>query len=170
LIECLQDENRINRGSAATALGRIGSAEAVEPLIKCLRDVDYGVRASAVTALGRIASEIPIPHLAEVIGALVDEVADRLLDRDAPLVRMLLRSAFRSANLEMVRDSIQIVMSRLSNAEALCAPYVVALEYLQSNRDPAIMERQHPEMREAMQLLVDAFDEGRAYVTAPKIK
>jgi hypothetical protein len=118
--------------------------------------------------LGRIASEKPIPDLARVIGALIEEMADELRERAVSVVRMLLRSAFRSANLEMIRDAIDVVASRLSDSEALCAPYVAALEYLQSGRDPAVMERQHPEMREAVQLLVDVFDEGRAHVSRSK--
>ena len=160
LIECLQDEANNVRGSAATALGQIGSEQAVGPLIECLRDEDKVVRKSVKTALSRIASEKPISNLTSVIGDVIEEFNEEPRERLESVLRMLLQSAFRSGNLEIVHDSINVVMSRWSNAEVFCAPYSVALEYLESNRNPAVIERQQLEMREAVQLLVDVFDKG----------
>jgi hypothetical protein len=37
----------------------------------------------------------------------------------------------------------------------MSTPYEIAAEYLSSDRDPAVLERQQPEIREAVLLLVD---------------
>jgi vesicle coat complex subunit len=170
LIECLQDEARNVRGSAAAALGQIGSEQAVKPLIECLRDDANDVRGSAVTALGRIVSEKPTPDLDQVLDALIRELADRPQKRVEVVIRALLRSAFRSANLEMIRKTINIVTAHFDDAEAFYAPYAVALEYLQSEKNPAVLERQHPEMRDAILLLVNIFDEGYTQLQQSKQK
>ncbi len=170
LIECLKDDDSATRGSAAAALGLIGSEQAINSLIECLQDGEDKVRASAVTALGRIASEKPIPNLDQVLGALIKELADRPQKRVEIVIRALLRSAFRSANLEMVRKTINIVTAHFNNTEAFYAPYVAALEYIQSDKDPAVLERQHPEMRDAIQLLVNIFDEGYTNLQESKQK
>ena len=52
LIKQLQDQNENVRRSAALALGRIGSKDAVSALIQALQDQD--VRINAVQALGKI--------------------------------------------------------------------------------------------------------------------
>lgn len=94
-----------------------------------------------------------------------DQVWNELRDKfqketDEFSVREMLRTAFRSGNLKTVRDSIEFIKSKLDNSNEFCTPYLVALEYLDSNRNLAVIERQHLEMREAVQLLVNAFDEG----------
>ncbi len=48
----------------------------------------------------------------------------------------------------------------VSTHEGFWRPYEIAAEYLSSERDPAILEQQHPEMREAVLLLVGLFDES----------
>ena len=58
----------------------------------------------------------------------------------------------------MLRETIAAVRANLADAEPICAPYVTALDYLESDRAPAVLERQQPEMREAVQLLVEALD------------
>ena len=156
------------RQHCATTLGLIKAQEAVSILTKCLKDEANNVRGSAVTALGRIASEIPIPNLAQVMKALIEEAIESPKELLESAVQMLLRSVFRSANLGLIHDTIETVTSHLDDAEELCAPYVAALRYLQSDRDPAVMERQHPEMREAVQLLVESFDKGLAQIPIAK--
>jgi len=148
------------RQRCATALGLLRARNAVETLLECLHDEANNVRGSAATALGRIALEKPISKLPQVTIAFIEAIRNKQRKKMVSFIHPLLRASFRSANLEVVRDTIDAVMSRLSDAEALCAPYTLALEYLQSGRDPAVMDRQHQEMREAIQLLVDAFDKG----------
>ncbi|MFQ5754021.1 MAG: HEAT repeat domain-containing protein, partial [bacterium] len=140
--------------------GRIGSEQAVQPLIECLHDKANNVRGSALTALSRIASEKPIAELSRVIYVLIENLEQEPRDRAESIVRMLLRSAFRSANLDMISDVIHVVSSHLPDSDVLCAPYLVTLEYLKSGREPSVIERQHPEMREAIELLVEVFDKG----------
>ncbi|MDP7590040.1 MAG: HEAT repeat domain-containing protein [Candidatus Poseidoniia archaeon] len=64
------------REAAAEALGKIGDARAVKPLIKALRDVAFDVRLNAAFALGRIGE----PAIESLIEALEDGNG---LDREA---------------------------------------------------------------------------------------
>ena len=43
---------------------------------------------------------------------------------------------------------------------AFYIPYKVAIDYLDSGKHPAIIEKQHPEVREAVLLLVGEFEKG----------
>jgi energy-coupling factor transporter ATP-binding protein EcfA2 len=64
LINDLAAKDRDVRGSAADALGRIGSEKAVEPLITALSsDKESAVRGSAASALGGIGSEKAVEPL-----------------------------------------------------------------------------------------------------------
>ena len=116
------------------------------------------------TGFERTDNSLQPRDLARTIGTVLEEMANASQEQLISVVRVSLRSAFATANLDIIRGAINTVIPHLNNAETVCAPYGVALEYLQSDRDPAIMERQHPEMRDAVQLLVDAFDEGQAPV------
>ncbi|MHA1210216.1 MAG: HEAT repeat domain-containing protein [Candidatus Freyarchaeota archaeon] len=44
LIRALRDENRYVRWGAAGALGELGDARAVQPLVEALKDEDWNVR------------------------------------------------------------------------------------------------------------------------------
>jgi len=171
LLKCLRDEANNVRGRVAMALGQIGSEQAVKPLIECLHDEAINVRGIAATAIVRIASEKPILDLDKVVTAVIKELADKEpRKRVEVIIRTLLRSAFRSANLEMVGKTINIVMTHFNDAKAFYAPYAAALEYIQSDKNPAVLERQHPEMRDAIQLLVNIFDEGHTHFQPSKQK
>lgn len=131
-------------------------AEALEPLLDCLQDYYQDVRISTVAALGAIASEKSMADVSRLIDFLIDESSTM------PLRIMLctfLKSVFRSADLDMIGKALDIIMSRLREASIWGQPYIVAFEYLRSGRKPAVLEQQHPEMREATQLLIDVFDE-----------
>ncbi|MCI0487050.1 MAG: AAA family ATPase [Blastocatellia bacterium] len=138
------------------------SEQTVALLIKAFRDEAIGVRSSAAITTVHIVSERSMPDLAEGIDTVIKDLAHLPYDEAVEIARTLLRSAFRAANLNIVRGVLGAVTSHLSSEEILWAPYMIAAEYLQSERDPAILNRQHPEMREAVQLLVDAFDNHSA--------
>jgi len=138
------------RGSAATALGRIGSEKAVDPLISALKDEANDVRGSAIKALGRIASEMPVDDLREIM--------PKQFSRS--VVRAFIKAAFGSSNIAKIRVAIESAKVNLKYDDTFFAPYNIALEYLESDRDPAVIERQHPEMRDAVQLLTALYDEG----------
>lgn len=53
-IQMLTDDDEINRWKAAEALGRLGDAGAIEPLIDALWDDDSRVRLKAAWALGQV--------------------------------------------------------------------------------------------------------------------
>ena len=84
--------------------------------------------------------------------------SDEMLYRIVQAIRKLLFSAFRSNDIEMINASIESAKKGFENGEETFSPYIIALEYIKSNFDPAIIERQQPEMREAVQLLVDSFN------------
>ena len=65
-------QHYIVRSGAAEALGKIGDARAVEPLIQALKDRDYDVRGKAAEALGKIGDARAVEPL---IQALKDEYA-----------------------------------------------------------------------------------------------
>ena len=83
LISALTDEDGYVRDVAAIALGKIGDARAVEPLISAMRhkdnrsyddDEDREARMSAATALGKIADPKSLMPLIETLqGTLVND-------------------------------------------------------------------------------------------------
>ena len=159
LIDCLQEPADNVRGSAAAALGRIGAEEAIQPLIGCLQDPDGITRGSAATALGRIDLSHGIPELGRIFWLIIDSpgpLPETVLNAR---IESLLRSCLRAGNLQVVQELLTEISERLPDSSAFCLPYVVAADYLRSNGDPAVLERQQPEMREAAQLVIDAFEE-----------
>ena len=77
LIAALEDEDEDVRIDAADALGRIGSSEAVEPLLNSLRRDPCGdVKRAAAAALGAMRAVEAAPLLrALVAGRAEDEIA-----------------------------------------------------------------------------------------------
>ena len=141
-------------------MGNIGSPDAVPALIDCLRDEASNVRASAATALGRIGTEEAVAGLVDAAPDIIDalrEGGDEPLGKAASL---LLRAAFRSGNVEVAQALLTQFVSQVEDGEDIFMPHQVALDYLLSERDETIIRRQHPEMREAVELLVSVFDEG----------
>jgi HEAT repeat protein len=161
LLEALrQDRDRVNRGSAATALGRIGSAEGVPALIEALSDEASEVRGSAAAALGRIGTEQAISAVLDSVPDLLEALGRGGHEQLSVAANVILRPAFRSGNLQLVTELIQRVELHLAESRDMVLPHRVAADYLLSNRDQTILRRQHPEVREAVELLVAAFDEG----------
>lgn len=161
LLECLKDEANDVRGSAASALGHIDSELAVQPLIECLHDEAKNVRVSSLIALNKIASRKKIQQTDKIIEALIDVREKKLLDVEDKMIRRLLRSAFRTGNLDVITASVKHARKGFEINDEFFRPYIVALEYIKSGNDPAILERQQPEMREAVQLLTDSFYAGQ---------
>jgi HEAT repeat protein len=67
LLPLLEDSHFFVRGSAADALGKIGSQRAIPGLLQLLEDSDYSVRGSAADALGKIGSQRAIPGLLQLL-------------------------------------------------------------------------------------------------------
>jgi HEAT repeat protein len=160
LIKALNDEANNVRGSAATALGRIGSEKAVEPLIKALSDKASDVHRSATVALARIATGTKISHLDKVLDKIMKHLSEGAQEISPSGVRDLFGVAFRSADLKIINTALESAKKYLNLDEFFYLPYETALEYINSKGDPAIMDRQHPEMRDAVQLLVNLYKKG----------
>ena len=74
VIERLYDPDPDVREEAASALGRIGSQEAVQALIDQLKDINSTIRAQAAKALGKIGHSDALPHLLEGINDSSEDV------------------------------------------------------------------------------------------------
>ena len=155
LLNHLNHKTPINKGSEATTLENTGSETAVQPLIECLKDKDLVIRGSALSALGKISLRTPISNIDRLIEALVKLKRNKIY-LSVIILRNLLDSAFRTGDLDMIEKSIEHAKRGVGNGEDVFKPYIVALQYLKADQDPAIIERQQPEMREAIQLLVDS--------------
>jgi vesicle coat complex subunit len=161
LIEVLHDEAKDVRGSAATALGNIGRPEAVPALIEALHDEANGVRGSAATALGRIGTGEALTAVVDAIPNLIEGLRAEPETTRIQLAGLLLRAAFRSGNLIVIQEFLKEFVSQFEDGEEIFLPYRIALDFLHSDREPAILQRRPPEMREAVELLVSIFDEGQ---------
>ncbi len=162
LIIALSDEKKNVRRSAANALGRIGSVKAVEPLIKALSDKDNNVRNSASIALIHIAAEGALSTLDKVIDEIFEHLNDVEQKYRPSITRNLFRAAFRSADLKILGTALESAKKYLDLDALFYLPYEIAYEYIKSNANPTILDRQHPEMRDAVQLLIDIYRQGPA--------
>ncbi|MBI2421504.1 MAG: hypothetical protein HYV27_01655 [Candidatus Hydrogenedentes bacterium] len=70
----------------------------------------------------------------------------------------ILRAAFVRRDLAYVREYLTHTGQHPMEGASLMAPCILALNYLDSGRDDSILTRLHPELREAVMLLVDAYD------------
>jgi HEAT repeat protein len=70
------DEHFAVRAAAATALGRIGDAQAVQPLLATIHDQDPYVRTEATAALARFHTTAALPAFRDALRS--DDVIDRL--------------------------------------------------------------------------------------------
>ncbi len=148
------------RQHCATALGRLGSGRGVEPLIQALNDPADNVRGSAAAALGRIAAGISVSGQHRVLDTISEGFADLPQGLKLQILRGLLRAIFGSGDLDLIQRGIEVLACEIDAPRAFWLPYEIALEHLASGRDPAVLERQQPEMREAVELLVGSFEEG----------
>ncbi len=178
LIAVLSDEDPVNRGVAATALGKIGSKETVKPLITTLNDKSLDANVGAVGALMRIIvlqneknnfqhgavnifSNDDLEEFIINLPKVLDVLAEKIVHQSSIELPMfiLLQVVFASSNLDLVTKTIVAIQKKLNNPEFFLRPYLLTVEYLKSNKDPTIIERQQPEIREAMELLVKTFEQ-----------
>ena len=160
LLDTLKDEDSYIRSKAVMALVRIGSITAVKPLIIMLKDRPSRVRETAIVALGRIDFRKPVLPIEDVIAGVsenLERVSGKIMKR---IIRNFLRSAFSAQNLENVSEILTSSKKHLDLPGQFYFPYDIALEYLDSEKEPIILERQHPEMREAVLMLVDLYKRG----------
>lgn len=78
LIKALKDKDETVRWRAAWALGEIGDARAVEPLIQALKD--KGVRGNAAEALGKIKDTKAVEPLIQALKDIGVEAAEALIN------------------------------------------------------------------------------------------
>lgn len=77
LIQALSYPDAELRGDAAEALGELGEARAVEPLIQTMRNDGQPVpRWKAMTALGRLGDRSAVPELVELLARLLELPAE----------------------------------------------------------------------------------------------
>ncbi|NIM18596.1 MAG: hypothetical protein GTO45_42010 [Candidatus Aminicenantes bacterium] len=104
-------------------------------------------------------------NAAEMRVAQLDKVIDKIfeyLSKESKQIvdsasRQLFRAAFRTGDLKIIPRALERAKEYLNLDEFFYLPYEIAYEYIKSDCDPAIIDRQHPEMRDAVQLLVDLY-------------
>jgi HEAT repeat protein len=65
------------RQAAAVSLGKLGAAEAIEPLLRAIRDESELVRKGVVNALGMVGDKRALPELKRVAAEDTEAVAGR---------------------------------------------------------------------------------------------
>jgi HEAT repeat protein/DNA-binding MarR family transcriptional regulator len=160
LIVSLGDKAHNVRGSAATALGRIGASVAVPALITSLSDKASDVRGSAAVALGYLITRRTIATVIDAVSALARALNLRKEEARVAGTESFLRAAFSSGNLGVAEAFVEGFVSEIDNGAEVLLPHRIALDLLRSNKDPMILLRQPPEMREAVELLVSIFDQN----------
>jgi uncharacterized protein len=69
-----------------------------------------------------------------------------------------LKIAFETGNISIVEKAIDFALKNKEIDKEQIRPYIIALDFIKSSDDSLILERQHLEMREAVKLIIDAFD------------
>jgi hypothetical protein len=167
LLEAMRDMAPNVRGSAAKALGKTGLQDAVPHLVEALRDRYPIVRATAAAALGRISTARPVAEMDQVLEALLRDWLERSTEANWRIVHSVLRSAFEFGDLAKVSRMLDLLLGRLEDARRYCEPHLLALQYLRAERDASILERQHAEMRDAVGLLIEAYDRNQGRAPSP---
>ncbi len=122
LVELLGDESAGVRVNAAVSLGRLGSEEAVRPLIRALKeDPSPAVRVMAAQALGGFRGESVIEALSEAAGGedeLVGSAAVRALGRSGreEAMEKLIEKAGRS-RVSRVREAALDALTEILESE-----------------------------------------------------
>ncbi len=160
LAETLRDGALNVRAAGATALGMIATSESVPSLIRALDDPSEIVRGRSATALGRIGTPEAITAIRDAIPEIIGTVMTQANQTRIRAGGFFLRAAFRSGNIEILQALTEEFASRIENGEEVFLPHRIALDFLRSDRDPMILSRQPPEMREAVELLVSLFDKN----------
>lgn len=120
LLPLLSDKHEFVRRETAYALGKTGSATAVDPLIeRLLTDKEDGVRGAAAVALGEIANESAVPRLVSVIGSQEVVVASKKKSRSKKEQNpFVLRAVARSLGQIRSRAGVPALIAVLQNEKA----------------------------------------------------
>lgn len=79
VLKLLREGLWYSRAASAKALGRMGNADAVDPLIDCLMDSNKTVQGAAAAALVEIVKKSSIDRLAAPLGMRAADVKDRAI-------------------------------------------------------------------------------------------
>lgn len=162
LLYCLRDSNEFLRFRAVKSLITCASENSQKQLIDILSDNNEKIRLAGAIALLRLMVEKDIPFIPKVLKVLAEtkDYENRIIVFE--VIKHSIITSFNHGKLEYITEFLNCFSKYSNESDNFFKPHKIALKYLQSNRDPAILERQHPEMREAVQLLVDSYDEGAA--------
>jgi len=128
----LESKESYVRGSAADALGQLGSEKAVEPLIKALTaDKVSGVRGSAAHALGQLGSEKAVEPLIKAlsthkVSSVRGSAAHALGQLGSEKAVEPLIKAFSTDKVSDVRGSVAYALGQLGSEKAV-EPLIKAL-------------------------------------------
>ena len=155
LIASLDDPNHLVRVSSAAALARLGDRRGMAALFGSSPEAPLWAAegeqgAGGPGGGGRVArGPVALADLFEEVRILRPSVRSVILEG-------LLRAAFATGDPPVIRNAVQLVEEGFEDGPLIVRPFAAALEFLDSGRDLAVLERQQPEMREAVELLVDS--------------
>lgn len=159
LAEALRDPDFRVRKRAVAALAHINLPEVFPHLIAALNGTGHPVRHRAADAISHLTAPLS-RSAAEKVVMVWPEVSDffdsQVLNK---ILEVILRSAFKShdlATIEVCLDGTARIAS--SPHSGTHSPYRLAFDFLHRGRDPILIQRQQPEMREAVMVLVQHFD------------
>ncbi len=125
----LKDKDKYVRYSAAEALGYIGDAKAIEPLIQILNDKDSDVRSYAAEALGYIGDARAVKSLSLALKDRDENVrqyaAAALRKIGGPAIKPLIQ-ILNDTNKD-VRERATVTLGNISNARPM-EPLILALK------------------------------------------
>jgi hypothetical protein len=156
----LNDENWKVRSDTAKALGVIGDARAVEPLIQALKDIDGNVvfRESIANALGEIGDARAVEHFIQALKDKDEDVrsdAARLLGKigDARALEPLIQA--RKDGHEVVRDSVAESLEKMGFEEPYCSEH--------NGYNEAGIERERQKLIRLCEQYTDVYGNGEYY-------
>lgn len=127
-------------------------------LTKDLGDYEQGLLAFEKAEELKPDDVIPIINQVCIIDKIFSNL-DNIRPSNVPhLIFELFKFTFRTGEQNLIADLLTSAKAKQGIDVKLLKPYEIASEYLQANRDQGIIDRQQPEMREAVMLLVNLFD------------
>ncbi len=112
----LEDGDWSVRRAAAEALGQIGDAAAVEPLVQALKDSDWSVRSAAAVALSNVGDPTSVDALLEALAAPDEFIRSATV---IALARIGSARAMKALVRALMDESPEVVNQALSVLQAL---------------------------------------------------
>ncbi len=158
LINSLNDSSGHIRANAVDALGKIATDRSMEALFDQLssekvKSMKQKIR-KAITEAIAVRTEKKMPSLIQKLADLPGEKPENAVT----ILQNALRILLARQNLTAFKNLLRSIRKNVDLPLAAFLPYKIFSNYISAERDPFILERQHPEMRDAVNMLVKLYD------------